>query len=315
MAIVELHNVKFNYPDKRMEFGSFDLSIEAGKIIFLMGANGSGKSTLLKLILGANLPNEGSVIIDGKEHPHVGWRSAKIAYVPQDKGLDAEMNADDIFDFIGSAFGLSGSQLSKKKDEICISLGIAQFKKKRIKYLSGGQRQLINIGMALLHDPKIILLDEPFVGLDYGSKSNVIALMRSLNKSVICITHDIDFAEGNADIILLLEKGKVLEFKNPSDLVQQHPYYIAELDFKPGDIPKVHLGEQIKSYTQFNRVILSASYNSENIDVISNYITANKNDIVSIKTFEQNLRSTLLGKYRMSLGEKKGRQKKKGKNK
>ena len=315
MAIVELHNVKFNYPDKKMIFGSFDLQIETGDLVFLMGANGSGKSTLLKLILGANIPSDGTVVIDGARDLSTKKRTSKVAYVPQDKGLDPEMNATDVFDFIASAHGLNRARRTERKNYIYQALGLDEIKEKRIKYLSGGQRQLINIGIALLHDPEILLLDEPFVGLDYGSKSNIIALLRSLNKSVLCITHDIDFAESNADKILLLEKGRILEYEPPVDLVQSNPYYIAELDFKEGNMPKVQFSEEIESHVQFNRLVLSTKYEEARVTEIVNYMTAHKEQIASLKTFERNLKSTLVGKYRMSFAEGKGKQKKKGKNK
>ena len=91
---------------------------------------------------------------------------------------------------------------------------------------------MVNIAIGLTHNPEILLLDEPFVGLDFNVKLNLISFLKSLNKTIICVTHDIDLAERNADTIILLKKGKILEQSKPAALIKKHPYITAEIDFK-----------------------------------------------------------------------------------
>ena len=200
----------------------------------LLGQNGSGKSTILKLILGAVSASEGSILFDNKKINNTSKKSRLIGYIPQSYSLDGEMFVKDIIPFIASLHGLEKNNIDERKAFLEHSLGLTPFFNKQIKKLSGGQKQLVNIAIGLTHNPEILLLDEPFVGLDFNVKLNLISFLKSLNKTIICVTHDIDLAERNADTIILLKNGKILEQSKPAALIRKHPYITAEIDFKEG---------------------------------------------------------------------------------
>ena len=190
--MIELQHIKFKYPKGELVFDDFNISFNKGDFIFVLGANGSGKSSLLKLILGAESPKKGNIFFEGKEITSIKTRSKLIGYIPQSYGLDHEMYVEDILNFIGSLHQLSKQELTERKSFLIKSLGLNHIINKKVKKLSGGQKQLVNIALGLIHNPEILLIDEPFVGLDYGIKSKIISFLNSINKTIICVSHDIE---------------------------------------------------------------------------------------------------------------------------
>ncbi len=277
------------------------MSIDSGETVFLLGSNGSGKTTLLKLILGALLPVLGKIKFDSKVESNFRQRSGFIGYVPQDHGLDGEMTGEDSFKMISSLFPLSKIRRQKILDEVVHGLGLTSLMKKRIKQLSGGQKQLMNIGLGLLHDPKILILDEPFVGLDYGTKSAVMAYLKSANKTIICVSHDIDLAEHNADKIGFLDKGHLKAFESPRTLIASNPYCLMELDFKEGRKKNLTSLDGLPYVQQHHRIILSYKLDQKNTYQVDRFLQENEEGIIGLRRFKNNLRAALVGSYGFSL--------------
>ena len=226
------------------------------------------------------------------------------------------MFVKDIIPFIASLHGLEKNNIDERKAFLEHSLGLTPFFNKQIKKLSGGQKQLVNIAIGLTHNPEILLLDEPFVGLDFNVKLNLISFLKSLNKTIICVTHDIDLAERNADTIILLKKGKILEQSKPAALIKKHPYITAEIDFKEGvALNNMIFKEEIYVDFQNRRATLFCKNTSLMSEEIERFKKEHDAFIIGSRVSQNNLTSTLMGLHNISLSnlkrEKKVRKKKK----
>ena len=313
---VELNDINFKYPKGEVIFKDFNLSIEDKEFTCLLGPNGSGKSTLIKLILGAISPSKGTTFFNNSEFSNISERSKLIGYIPQSYSLDGEMFVEDSIAFIGSLYGLDSKSIAERKSFLEKSLALTPLLQKQIKKLSGGQKQLINIALGLVHDPEILLLDEPFVGLDYGIKSTLLSFLNSLNKTIICITHDLKVAETNADTIVLLKRGKILEQRKPSELINQHPYVLTEIDFKEeAELQSFTFSEGISFTLQNRRATLSYKLTSALDKEIEIFNEKYRTLISSTQVYRNNLTSTLVGLHNFSVTIKGEGKKHKKKNK
>lgn len=135
-----------------------DIEIPAGDIVGIVGANGSGKSTLMKILVGALEADAGTVEASGK----VGW-------CPQETLLYDRLTVRETFDLFGEAHGMSQSDIEDARDRLADRLDFEQFLDYRIDHLSGGNRQKVNLSVALMHDPDVLLLDEPYTGFDWDT--------------------------------------------------------------------------------------------------------------------------------------------------
>ncbi len=306
MKAIELRNVTFSYPgSKETVFKDFNLSLNKNGFFFILGANGSGKSTFVKLILGALQPQNGEVLFNDQQISSRKERAKRIGYVPQDLSLDPEMSVIDLIQFIGTLQGRSSNQLKEGIQLATKALELDEFLPKRIKQLSGGQKQRVNIALSLLHDPDIILLDEPFTGLDYYTNVKVLSALSALNKMIICITHDLDLAEQYATEVLLLKNGKLLEQDQPDQLIQKHPFELTEFDLN------ISVMEEIKGKTdwpsemgvmiQQNRVVLSYPIKEAMTTFMENFRVRYKNDIRKETVSGRTLKSSVVGIHDLSI--------------
>ncbi|QCC50712.1 ABC transporter ATP-binding protein [Halapricum salinum] len=132
------------------------VEIEAGEIVGIVGENGAGKSTLMQILVGALGADEGAVAVDGA----VGW-------CPQEPLLYDRLTVRETFRLFGTAYGMDDGEIAEARDHYADLLGFEQFLDYRVDHLSGGNRQKINLSVALMHDPDVLLLDEPYTGFDW----------------------------------------------------------------------------------------------------------------------------------------------------
>ena len=317
MDEIELKDISFKYKgDQKKVFENLNLSFNKGNFSFVIGSNGSGKSTLLKLLLNANSPNKGFINYFGKTNPSKKHLASLIGYVPQDQSLDNEMWVEDLLDFKASFHLLHGNSLKKNKKTIIEALGIDEILNKRIKQLSGGQRQMINIALGLIHNPDVILLDEPFVGLDYHKSNQILAALNSLGKTIICITHDIDIAEKHANQVIVLKDGVVIENQHPKELVRNNKFILQEIDFNTSVNDVINeLSDEVNCVNQYNKLIISYPDNSENAISVNHFIEKNNPNIIGVNTYKNSLKSTIVGLHNISLLNEVRHKKKKKKKK
>ncbi len=307
---LKLDKLGFSYSKKEPLLQNLNIDFVAGEFIFILGENGSGKSTILKLILGALRADSGEVLYNACKFKDTNERARKIGYVPQSGGIDQEMSPNDMLDFIGKSHRIPQDVLKKRKEELIDSLGIGDILYRQAKKLSGGQKQLINIALGLIHDPEFILLDEPFVGLDYGTCSKVVAFLKASGKTILCVSHDIDLAQSSSDRILFMKMGEVKEYASANEIIESSPYFVAEVDFNQEYNFNSLKIEGVRFTQQHQRLTIVCPDRIEFTEKV-NALLESWNNLSGIKIYRSNLKSSLIGKYKLSFSEQHGRKKNK----
>jgi ABC-2 type transport system ATP-binding protein len=175
-----------------------DLALGAGEVVGLVGENGSGKSTLMKIIVGALAPDSGTVA-------HVG----RLGYCPQEPLVYARLTCDEHFDLFGHAYGISDRAAAAARDELYDTLGFERYRGTRADQLSGGTMAKLNLGLALMADPEVLLLDEPYAGFDWDTYLrfwDLVAARRAAGRTVLVISHFV-VDEDRFDRIVELQDG------------------------------------------------------------------------------------------------------------
>jgi ABC-2 type transport system ATP-binding protein len=196
-------------------FGDFvavdalDLSIPRGSIYGFLGPNGAGKTTTIRMVMDILQPDQGSIRVLGK--PNAGEIKDRLGYLPEEKGLYKKMRAGEILTYFGRLKGMAKSAARARAGELLERYGLGEWIDKRCETLSKGMGQKVQVLGTLIHDPELVILDEPFSGLDPVNAElvrDVILQMKSQNRTVIFSTHVMEQAEKLCDSILLVHKGK-----------------------------------------------------------------------------------------------------------
>ena len=186
------------------------MEVPLGGIFGLLGPNGAGKSTTIRMILNIITPDEGRIVLFGGEAASRDL-SARIGYLPEERGLYKKMKVGDHLTFLGEAKGIARARARRKAGEWLERLGIADWKMKKVEELSKGMQQKVQFIGALLHEPELLLLDEPFSGLDPVNsqvmKDVVVELARS-GKTLLFSTHIMEQAERMCDHIVIIARGQ-----------------------------------------------------------------------------------------------------------
>ena len=190
------------------------LKLENGRILGLLGPNGAGKTTTVSMIGTLLTPDRGEVRIDGRKvSGDTDPNKRKIGLVPQDLALYDELSARDNLRFFGALYGLSGAELEGAIASAVDIVGLADRVRERVKVFSGGMKRRLNLAAGLLHNPDILLLDEPTVGVDPQSRNAIFDNLEQLKKqgkALLYTTHYMEEAERLADRIVVIDNGRVV---------------------------------------------------------------------------------------------------------
>src|SRR5512138_2474677 len=199
--------------------------IKEGEIFSLLGPNGAGKTTTISMLSTLYTPTSGDAIIGGhsitKEPMAV---KQLIGVVPQELALYEELTARENLLFWGQMYGLSGKPLQARIDEVLEQIGLADKAKNRVKTYSGGMKRRVNIGVGLLHKPRLLFMDEPTVGIDPQSRRAILDTVKDLNKqgmTVLYTTHYMEEAEELSDRVGIIDHGELIAIGTQKELTQQ----------------------------------------------------------------------------------------------
>lgn len=211
---------------KKTALEGITFSVPEGTCFGLLGPNGAGKSTTMKILTGIVEADQGTAIILGMNSNENRLAiKQQVGYVPQSITLYEDLNAYDNLLFFGQMYGVKGSQLKERITRVLIQTGLLDRAKDKVKEYSGGMKRRINIAAALLHDPKILILDEPTVGIDPQSRNHIFDMIRSLKEegvTIIYSTHYMEEVEALCDEIAIIDNGKIIIQGNLKELLEQH---------------------------------------------------------------------------------------------
>lgn len=194
---------------------NMNMYIEKGEIIGLLGPNGAGKSTAISMLSSLIEPTEGDVLFRKKsilKNPSV--LREIIGVVPQEIALYEELTAEENLYFFGRIYRISGTELKLKIDEVLKLIGLSDRRKDVVKKFSGGMKRRLNIGVALLHDPEFLIMDEPTVGIDPQSRNYILETVKRLNEekglTILYTSHYMEEVEYLCSRIYIMDKGNLI---------------------------------------------------------------------------------------------------------
>jgi ABC-2 type transport system ATP-binding protein len=227
--LITLKNITKSYgPFKALD--DLNLSIPKGEVFGLLGPNGAGKTTLIKLITGQLSPSDGIVSLFEGQAPHDIETRKHLGVMPQDLALYPELSVSENMKFFGHLYGLKKEGLSKRIPEVLSLIELESKKDVPTEFLSGGMKRRASLACALIHQPKILILDEPTAGVDPILRRKFWDLFKelaSLGSTILMTTHHISEAI-RCDQVAFLREGKLIEEGDPSSIVER--YKVSDLE-------------------------------------------------------------------------------------
>ena len=228
--IIEIKNLTKQYKGSdEPALKDITLDIYPHEIFGLLGPNGAGKPTTISILCGLFAPTAGEVVIDGFDlHNDLEQIKRVIGVVPQDIALYPTLTALENLTFFGNMYGLKGKSLKDLIMDRMNVFGLERFARKRISSFSGGMKRRVNLIAGLLHDPKILFLDEPTAGIDVQSKIVILEFLTEINRkgtTIIYTSHYMEEAENLCSRVSIMDRGTIVSTGNPKELVADHPEF------------------------------------------------------------------------------------------
>jgi ABC-2 type transport system ATP-binding protein len=223
MPIVDLQHVRKAY-DTKIAVADLSFSIERGSMFGLLGPNGSGKTSTIRMMIGMTVPDSGTVNLFDK--PFERDLLSRIGYLPEERGLYKKMKVIDQLIFLGELHGLDAATASKRAHAWCERMEITEAIHKKTEELSKGMQQKIQFIAALLHEPELIIMDEPFSGLDPVNATllqDTLVDLRDQGRTILFSTHRMDQVEKLCDAIALINRGNLVLSGGMREIKSRYP--------------------------------------------------------------------------------------------
>lgn len=259
IPIIEATRLYKNYPGMdRPAVSGVDLRIPPGKIFGLLGPNGAGKTTLLSMVCGLQMPTSGMLkVMDWDSATHSHEIKRHIGMVPQDLAIYPSLSARENLVFFGRMQGLSGAQLRTRVDACLDIAGLSDIGARRTHTFSGGLKRRLNLVIGLIHEPRLLVLDEPSVGIDPQSRHFIHSALRTLNRdgmSIIYTTHYMEEVETLCDELAIIDHGRIIAQGSVEELLKRHQDGAIEVRMEQPMLPD--LQEHIRSLSHIHAVHL-----------------------------------------------------------
>lgn len=217
---LEVVDIKKNFGDKEVLHG-ISFEVESGKALGLLGRNGAGKTTTIRIIMDVFRPNSGKVLLDGKQFKYEG---NTVGYLPEERGLYPKRLVKNQLIYLGQLRGLSKIQAAANTEKWLKRLEVIEYKDKKLETLSKGNQQKVQLAATLVAEPKIVILDEPFSGLDPVNAQilkDVITELINDNRIVIFSSHQMSYVEEFCEDIVIINKGDIALAGNLNEIKTQ----------------------------------------------------------------------------------------------
>ena len=231
MPIVELEHVRKAY-DSKVAVADLSFKIEPGTMFGLLGPNGSGKTSTIRMMIGITVPDSGAVSLFGKHFTRAALK--RVGYLPEERGLYKKMKVMDQLIFLGQLHGLDATVASKRAHAWCERLQITEAIPKKTEELSKGMQQKIQFISTLLHDPELIIMDEPFSGLDPVNATLLIDTLidlRKAGKTILFSTHRMDQVEKMCDSIAIIHRSHLILAGSMREIKATYPHNRVQINF------------------------------------------------------------------------------------
>lgn len=274
-----INNLTKKYGSKKLGLSDYSINITSG-ILGLLGPNGAGKSTLIKMISSISKPTKGSISLNGNDIlKSPNYIRKMLGYLPQDFGVYPNLNAFEFLSYMAAMKGVGGKGLHERIEKLLIEVNLIESANNQLGTYSGGMIQRIGIAQALLNDPKVIIFDEPTVGLDPEERLRFRDLISDLanDRIIILSSHIVSDIETIADEVAIMKKGELIVKDSQEDIIQ-----LAEGKVYETTVSK----SNINNFKSYHTVVSSyrtqdnfrVRYISENPNVGSETVTATLED-------------------------------------
>ena len=239
MPAVEISHITKSFgPVKAVD--DVSLTVEKGEFFGLLGPNGAGKTTTIRCLLDIFKPDSGTVSILGG--PMTETKKDRIGYMPEERGLYQDLSLDKVLAYLASLKGLDTAETKERLDDYLHRFDLAEHRKKKVKELSKGMQQKAQIISTIIHRPELLIIDEPFSGLDPVNTQMVKDLLRDLHNggtTIIMSTHAMHQVEELCDRILLINHGKVMLYGRLAEIRRQFSGHALMVRVEGGDLPQL----------------------------------------------------------------------------
>lgn len=302
MKVIEIRDLVKKYGNN-IAVDNINLSIDEGEIYGLLGPNGAGKSTTINMLCSLLKPNSGSLKIFGVDvQEHNMDVKKKIGLVPQNIAVYKDFTAYENVKFFGELYGLRGNKLKESVNKALEFVGLLDVAKDQAKSFSGGMVRRLNIACAIVHEPKLIIMDEPTVGIDPQSRNHILNAVKTLNKNgttIIYTTHYMEEAENLCSKIGIIDKGKII-VEGSTDELKSMVSDKKTLQIRVDDVYKLEI-ENIKKIKGVSEIIIDRNcltINTQkeinNLDILIKSITDSNVKILDLGFKEITLETVFL---------------------
>ncbi|KYC45846.1 MAG: Trehalose/maltose import ATP-binding protein MalK [Candidatus Methanofastidiosum methylothiophilum] len=289
MKILEIDNITKKY-NTRIAVDNFSLNAESGKIYGFLGPNGAGKTTTIRMIMGIIEPDSGKIKVFGEKLSESTKK--RIGYIPEERGLYRKYRVSDLLHYFGKLKGLSSEEAKRNTDMWLEKVGLKDRANSKIEELSKGMQQNIQLIVSLINDPDLIILDEPFVGLDPINTRNIKEIIYSLKdsgKTIIFSTHQMNEAERLCDHIFLINKGRKIIDGPLDDVKKKYSKNFVSVEFQ-NKVPNLEdIGIVEKVYYEGNKAEIELRKNTNYNDLLE--LLMKRGDIKKYEISESSLES------------------------
>ncbi|MGH4123042.1 MAG: ABC transporter ATP-binding protein [Clostridium sp.] len=302
MKIVKIDGVTKKFKDV-IAVDNVSLTIEEGEIYGLLGPNGAGKSTIINILCGLLTMDKGTIEILGKDiETRSTYIKQNIGVVPQEIAIYEDLTTYENVKFFASLYGLKGSELKEKVEEALEFVGLLDKKKQYPKSFSGGMKRRLNIACSIPHRPKLIIMDEPTVGIDPQSRNHILQSVKKLNSlgcTIIYTTHYMEEVEAICGNIAIMDHGKVIA----QGTVEELKSIVTDVNYVEitvEDVEVLNIEELkaiagvVKIEVQDEKIKIESKKDVTNLDKIIIYFTSNNISIKNIESKNPDLESVFL---------------------
>ena len=268
--LINANNLKKSF-DQFIAVDSIDLQVDRGEVVGFLGPNGAGKSTTMKMLTGFLEPDDGEIFINGIDLKSNPLKAKEyIGYLPEGAPSYSDMIVSDFLSFIGKMRGLSDKSLSNRLEEMADQINLKEMWDRPVETLSKGFKRRVGIAQALIHDPDILILDEPTDGLDPNQKHEMRNLIKKIskNKAIVISTHILEEVEAVCSRAIIIANGKLLANDTPQNLENK---YLNKntLSIKISDKINNVVSKDIKSSLKYEEIKIQKSDPSTYIILVS----------------------------------------------